>query len=399
MPASADITFCISATKPSHINGFAVSCPSIQEYSIDPIPGAMYTWTLSDGGSILSSVGNKISVNWTGIGVHKLSVYASSICKVKMNDSTSIDIKIINPVVPSDVTNLFPVSSTVITRFPFSLSWLASGANEVYDLYVWPEGTQQPTMPIIVDTNGVAYLIFNGYQLPGFAPGKKYLWKVITKNSCLQSNGISSSFVISELPNLVLQSVEAPDNTFSGNSIDITIKVLNKGKASTLSTRWTDAVYLSRDTIFNASFDVYVGGVGNLSALDSGQEYLNTFRLNLPQNIIGDYHLIVVTNVFNTLTEVTITDNSIIKPILINLTPPPDLQVTSVIPPNEAFSGQFIDITYTVKNKGTGQTNSAQWDDYLYISPDPVFDRNTAFKLGERSHNQLKAIRLSGLCN
>lgn len=67
------------------------------------------------------------------------------------------------------------------------------------------------------------------------------------------------------MPNLVLQSVEAPDNTFSGNSINITIKVLNKGKASTLSTRWTDAVYLfSRDTIFNASFDVYVGGVGNL---------------------------------------------------------------------------------------------------------------------------------------
>ncbi len=384
LPATAQRTFCVVPKKPQKIYGFTQSCISTQQYAIDTIAGATYTWTVPGGGTLLTNSGSKINVSWNNTGTHQLFVKANNGCNPATNDTIGLTVQVINLPVPPEVTNLFPVNGTVVTDFPVSLSWQASGISQVYDLYIWPEGSTQPASPFAANLQAVAAVIYNGSQLPGFAPGVRYNWKVITKNACKQSNGVTAYFIISKLPNLVLQSVQAADTVFSGKAIDITVNVLNNGGASTRNTHWTDAVYLSRDTILDTRFDAYIAGAGNLSSLDSGMQYINTLHGTLPQNIIGNYHLIVVTNAYNSLTEVTRFDDTIVRPILINLTPPPDLQVTVVATPADAFSAQFIPVTYTVKNKGTGTTSSSRWMDYIYISPDPVFNRTTAVKIGEK---------------
>ncbi|HND54879.1 MAG TPA: CARDB domain-containing protein, partial [Pirellulaceae bacterium] len=54
----------------------------------------------------------------------------------------------------------------------------------------------------------------------------------------------------------------------------------------------------------------------------------------------------------------------------------PDLIVTNVQTAASAFSGEKIDVTFTVKNVGDAPvwSGTASWTDYVYISPDPTFD-------------------------
>lgn len=396
LPAFFDKTFCIAGVAPPVINGFVQSCISNQQYYIDSVPGTTYTWSLSGGGTLSSNSGKLVSVNWMSTGNHTIIVKATTQCANNLNDSIILNVSVNNPSIPADVSNLFPADATIISSFPLALSWKASGLSQLYDVYIWPEGTLQPGTPFIANLQSVALVLNSGSQLPLFAPGKKYFWKIVTKNACNQSPGVTQSFLISDLPNLVPISLLAPDTSFSGNTIDVTIQVVNNGKVSTGTTRWSDAIYLSRDTILTPGIDLSVGGAPNVSALDVNQGYNTTIRVQLPQNTIGDYNLFFVANGNGELTEVSRLDNTIHIPIQINLTPVPDLQVTSVITPSDAFSGQSINVAYTIKNKGAGQTNAPGWMDYIYISPNPVFDKNAAVKIGEAYHSKSASSSANG---
>lgn len=48
----------------------------------------------------------------------------------------------------------------------------------------------------------------------------------------------------------------------------------------------------------------------------------------------------------------------------------PDLQVTDIVYPQEIFSGQTIQIQWTISNLGAGPTVTPQWPEYVYTSPD-----------------------------
>ncbi len=54
----------------------------------------------------------------------------------------------------------------------------------------------------------------------------------------------------------------------------------------------------------------------------------------------------------------------------ITLTPPPDLVVTNVASPADAFEGEPINVSWTVKNQGDGPTRVNQWTDQIYLSFD-----------------------------
>ena len=58
-----------------------------------------------------------------------------------------------------------------------------------------------------------------------------------------------------------------------------------------------------------------------------------------------------------------------------------DLTVTQVTAPMSASSGQYVDITFTVSNTGTGGTGIIPWKDDIYISTSPVFSPASAVKI------------------
>ncbi|WP_315823257.1 CARDB domain-containing protein [Paraflavitalea speifideaquila] len=151
------------------------------------------------------------------------------------------------------------------------------------------------------------------------------------KNACAQTSSPTQHFVISDLPNLIVANADAPDEAFTGTAIDVTFEIRNTGKESSRSGTWYDAIYLSADTILNKVIDPYLGARANVSALQPGQSYASVIRGNLPRNIIGQQYILVETNYDQRLGEAIGTDNIKVVPLVINLTPPPDLRVTNVV--------------------------------------------------------------------
>src|SRR5262249_27146596 len=70
----------------------------------------------------------------------------------------------------------------------------------------------------------------------------------------------------------------------------------------------------------------------------------------------------------------------------VNLTPPPDLEVTSISVPGTALAGHAFALSYTVTNAGAGATPNFNWNDALYLSPTATFDSGTAIPLGWQNH-------------
>jgi hypothetical protein len=66
----------------------------------------------------------------------------------------------------------------------------------------------------------------------------------------------------------------------------------------------------------------------------------------------------------------------------------PDLQVTELVLPAGATSGQVVPITYTVTNTGTRDTRETAWPDRFFLSRDPSLDSFDYF-LGESSHGRV----------
>ena len=61
--------------------------------------------------------------------------------------------------------------------------------------------------------------------------------------------------------------------------------------------------------------------------------------------------------------------------------PLPDLVVSAVNPPAQAFSGQQIQVDWVVSNQGSRAT-TGNWNDAVYLSSSPIFDQGTAVWLG-----------------
>ncbi|WP_182867972.1 carboxypeptidase regulatory-like domain-containing protein [Rhodopirellula sp. JC639] len=175
--------------------------------------------------------------------------------------------------------------------------------------------------------------------------------------------------------NLQVAQVTAPPNAFSGTEMVIQWVVDNVGTGSTNAAAWTDAVFLSLDPVLDAS-DVFLGESANTSFLDVGESYLNRLTTRLPNGISGEFYLLVRADRKDAVYESFFESDNInfSEPIQITLTPPPDLQITEVSAPIDAFSGQRISLRWTVENRGQTTALPTQWVDQIYMSSDETLD-------------------------
>ncbi len=60
----------------------------------------------------------------------------------------------------------------------------------------------------------------------------------------------------------------------------------------------------------------------------------------------------------------------------------PDLIVTSINTPSQAYSGQTINIDFEVKNVGDGGTQTSQWYDMVYLSTDTTLETDVDYYVG-----------------
>ncbi len=201
------------------------------------------------------------------------------------------------------------------------------------------------------------------------------------------------------LPDLVVSSITPPPNgVFSGTSVPISFVVTNQGTAPTSVPVWHDWVIVSQDPTLGpdlpgtaqrepvpaatrpSTTSRSIEGFVNPSYLGVGQSYEQNVDVTLPITAQGTWYVYVVpdgTGLHHpfAMPELSRTDKLAISAgFSVTLSPPPELDVTSVTAPAENFSGQPMNLSWTVSNIGTGPTDVGTWTDAVYMSPDPMLD-------------------------
>ncbi|WP_372897880.1 CARDB domain-containing protein, partial [Stieleria sp.] len=245
-------------------------------------------------------------------------------------------------------------------------------------------------------------------------------------------------------PDLKVTSLTVPSGVVqSGQTVTVNWTVQNIGDAATYprpdtdqaEQAWPDRVFLSRDESLDPSdwlLRQSNGSGANGKVLGIDESYSRSLDVRLPQGIDGDFYLIVdVDSKFtrarfpeidgsgieftsggsSAVDCLAIFRNDIVgcgatgmavvqefdgeadntaKTLLpIELTDPPDLQVTSVVVPPRLLAGKTFDVEYTVSNLGPGDTPPGQsgWTDLIYLSRDPFLDRDADRYLGSSSYS------------
>jgi len=167
-------------------------------------------------------------------------------------------------------------------------------------------------------------------------------------------------------PDLVVSNISAPENAFSGRDIVVSWIVTNKGDEDTSSPIWYDGIFLD---------DQELGRVSNLSFLPAGDTYTQELTITIPVAASGPMELTVRADIRNDQEEPN-TENNISEThsITIEQSPYADLQVTSITIPPTAFSGDSIDIGWTVENFGTGPADVDYWYDSIFLSENDDID-------------------------
>ena len=218
------------------------------------------------------------------------------------------------------------------------------------------------------------------------------------------------------LPDLIVapNGIVAPDTAFDQQTITVQYSIKNQGHASTDAGQWTDWIYLSTDGQPGIEDAVKIAAQ-NVSYLNAGDSYTGSVQMTLPRGVVGDYYLSVYTdfdgsNHFNgpfSVVEEDETNNyfrfvngaaqGVRRPIHINASPYPDLQVTALTAPDTAFRGQPMTLAYTVANKGTLATPSGQnaWQDGFYLTQSTTFDPASARFIGSTGNLSGLAIGAS----
>ena len=194
-------------------------------------------------------------------------------------------------------------------------------------------------------------------------------------------------------PDLIVTSVQAPEQAFSGQLMNLAYRVENVGPGSVGNGVWYDRVYLSADEQFDAA-DTLVAtlyrarqeSVSDEPPFDV--EYTSNVQVRLPVALTGSFHVFVQADGTRLVNEYAFENNNTnfdATPVTINLTPPPDLEVESITAPATITAGVNFDIEYTVANRGATRTPNERWSDAFYLSADDTLDPATDILLGTRT--------------
>lgn len=275
-----------------------------------------------------------------------------------------------------------PLEDQIINNQPFhafgvpNASYLESGQSY----------TQTVDVRLLEDSLGpwYVYVISDGIGFH-FSP-KPAVTEISEANNLLRSAAFN--IALTPPPDLQVTSVQAPAQAFSGQSAVVSWTVTNNGTGTTSTASWTDEIYLSADQTLDET-DLRLLSNGHGGALVVGASYLATRNVTLPVGVSGDYFLLVKTDAQNQVFEHANEDNNVGFDAVathINLTPPPDLEVTELEVPASAEGGQPLTIAYHVTNFGAGATPNSAWTDAFYLSSDEALDPETDILLGERTH-------------
>lgn len=199
-----------------------------------------------------------------------------------------------------------------------------------------------------------------------------------------RNNGAASGALdisVPLLPDLTVGQVNTNATGQFGESIAISWTISNTGPGSTFI-EWTDGIYLSTDDLLDGG-DQWIELVEYTvptAPLAPGESVTVQAIARLPHDTAlaaGSYRLIVVADDYAMQAESDETNNaSASAPIEITAAAPADLIVENVVAltsaPGSGELGEFVTLTWTIRN--TGEGTAMWWGDEIYLSSDSILD-------------------------
>ena len=174
-------------------------------------------------------------------------------------------------------------------------------------------------------------------------------------------------------PDLTVTNITAPATAFFDSTITVQYAIKNAGAGATNVPNWTDKIFLGTNQTLNGAQPV--AQLTSVSALNQNETYIASATFRIPRGLSGSYFVIVAADADSQAREENETNNLATRAITINVPPLPDLRVSNVQAPEEAFAGTQISLNWTVTNNSTGATlpGENEWFDSVYLSRDATF--------------------------
>lgn len=344
-----------------------------------------------------------------------------SVFSIPVNFQTSCDPTTLDTL--DNFSGMTPADSSTIYNQTVAFGWSSLQQATSYDLYVWRDGSEMPAIPSISGLTQANVTM----NLPNYARGNVYHWKVVAWNECISKSSPVQEFRANPYPDLHVSAVEY-SNPVATQQMTVTWTVTNDGEGNTPpGVTWNDYIWISPvDGIgdgfwYNVS-EKLLATVPNLSSLNAGESYQNTVTVTVPEGFMGNYYLFVLTDqrsvrdinysptgqlnapdpytpsadgnpyhylsgtIFHHSNKVEEhpeheADNFFYKVISVMPPPSPDLVVSSVVHSGDAISGNSTNVTWTVTNQGEA-TAVGPWMDAVYLSQDTLLDTEEDIRLG-----------------
>ncbi len=229
---------------------------------------------------------------------------------------------------------------------------------------------------------GLTYTVTADVNVPPCIGGTYYLFALTdSRRQIFELNAESNNAsqprpiqIVNASPDLRVTALTQPSTGNAGQQISVNWTVANQGAGATVSTNWTDRVYLSRTQTFDSATALLIGSFDHAGALNSGANYTRAENLTIPNTAQGSYFVIVLTDANNELEECANNANNIgVGGQSIAITNDlPDLVVQTANAQANPLGGQTISVDWTVSNQGTVAVNNPSWGDAVYFSNDAV---------------------------
>lgn len=206
----------------------------------------------------------------------------------------------------------------------------------------------------------------------------------INSGACVANNALCVSVpVLFNSPDLQFVEVNKPQTVTGGTPFALSWTVANSGPVVARGP-WKETVYLSADTQLSRATDTVLANVEHAGDLGAGSNYVSTANVTLPPDLYGSFYVIFETDAQNLVPECQGEANNVaVSPLPLQVNPAiyPDILVTAVSGPSNAYAGQILTVSWTVANQGTLRTPDTLWYDAVYLSKDQVLDVGLDAKL------------------
>ena len=125
------------------------------------------------------------------------------------------------------------------------------------------------------------------------------------------NNALLSSSPMSLVhPDLFVKQIVLPGGLQSGKNVNVQWTVENRGGGATPVSSWLDKVFLSRDTVIDAS-DVLLGQTSHTGKLNAGVSTTQQLSVLLPNGTEGAYYFLVQTDANDVVRETSDEGNNV----------------------------------------------------------------------------------------